>query len=209
MGICSNKPKNSEIDYKKNRKSSVNELYGVQSTTAIDVSKLVDYRENLLSASETLTRLGTKVEGQAKKYIKNFKRGRGIFALKRLRLYNNFNQDVHSHLETLEKAILGQGVTATEIPRIQKDIDTLLMSVEEFARLEGPLKDGEQIKDREERFKFLFKRHHIQTSDIFSIFAEIEAEANEITLTTSTTFKKSDIGSAVTQPGSQNLDTQE
>jgi len=132
-----------------------------------------------------------------------------MFALKRLRLYSNFLNDIQNQVELLEKGIMGRDVTSDEIKKTLRSTETLIANLDELSSVEGPLKAGEELKQREEKFKALFKKHHIQNTDIYSAFAKYEAEALEISLTTSCEFKRSDITSATTttQPDSQsNLD---
>jgi len=168
-----------------------------------NISKLLKCREDITHALANLNLLSTKIEEQAKTFIKEYKRGKGIFALKRLRLYSNMQQDLDDQLKIVEEAIVQEDeLTFAQTDEIIQKTKALVAEAEELASLSGPLKDGESLKERELRLKGLFKKHHIETSDIYHKFAEYESQVHEITLTSSTIFKQSD---ATTQPSSLNF----
>jgi len=182
-----------------------------------DVAQLVEQRDKLSAISTTLEQLKLKLQTQSKELIKKHKRGRSLFALKRLRLYTNLMEDVQNQIEVVGKTILGQQQPPIDTQQVSSDILILLGEIREILKLESPLHEKETLKDREEKFKPLFKKYHIQNTDVYYQFAEYEAEVNDITLTTSTVFKKSEaeessppgsltsLGSEVpTQPSSQN-----
>lgn len=168
-----------------------------------NVSQLVEQREKLITVAATLDQLKTKLETQGKALIKKHKRGRSLFALKRHRLYSNLIEDVQNQIDVLGKAILGSEESPSDPQQLFSDTLVLLGEIKDIIKLESPLHEKETLKEREEKFKPLFKKHHIQTTDVYHIFAQYEAEVNDITLTTSTVFKKSD-SEAPTQPNSQN-----
>jgi len=167
-----------------------------------NTSKLFICREEILCSLDSLNNLYNKIEEQAKSFIKQYKRGKGIFSLKRLRLYSNMQQDLEEQLKIVEDAIVQEELTFEKTEKIIQKTDTLLAEAKEIISLSGPLKEGESSKERELKLKCLFKKHHIETADIYRKFAEYEAEVNDITLTNSATFKQSDV---TTQPSSLNF----
>jgi len=157
-----------------------------------NLAQVVELRDKLLAVIATLEGLKAKLEVQGKALIKRHKRGRSLFALKRLRLYTNLIEDVQRQIEILEKAIVGHDQNAVDPQQLSSDSLVLLGEIKDIMKLESPLHDKETLKEREEKFKPLFKKYQIQNTDVYLLFAQYEAEVNEITLTTSTVFKKSD-----------------
>jgi len=166
-------------------------------------TQLISQKDQLSAVITTLEALKAKLETQGKALIKKHKRGRSLFALKRLRLYTNFIEDVQNQINMIDQAIVGKGDQAVDIQQVSSDSLVLLGEIREILKLESPLHEKETLKEREEKFKPLFKKHHIQNTDVYVLFAQYEAEVNDITLTTSTVFKKSE-SNATTQPNSQN-----
>jgi len=109
-------------------------------------------------------------------------------------------QDVQKQTTLIESSIVGKGVSISDVQKIETDAQTLLFELDGVTRLEEPLRQGETLKEREIQFKQAFKVRGIENELIFAAFAQYEAEAHAITLTTSGTFTRSDLK---TQPSSQ------
>jgi len=201
MGLCPAKPTfPPKSSIKRNKATEFSQgPFGQTSKVPI----LVNLREVLLVQANTLEFLQQKLEDQTKGLMKKFRRDKSIFLLKKMRLYKNLSEDIQVEIERLENAILGKGVTTDDIQRIIKDAQELVNDLEEIIQLENPAKNKEDRKKIKASFNIMFKRHHIKDTDVYQSFAQIEAEVNEITLTTSSTFKKSDYS---TQPSSQNFE---
>jgi len=197
MGSCMAKPK--VVPRTERMKTSV-DLAPRYSAQNIDVGKLVALREKFLVMTDLLDRLHQKAEDQAKMLIKKHRGNKGLFTLKKVKLYEMLLQDVQAQTKLLENSIIGKGVAHSEVQKIEADAQALLFELDEVTRLEEPMRPGETLKDREVRFKQAFKVREIENELIFAAFAKYEAEANDITLTTSGTFTRSDVK---TQPSSQ------
>ena len=158
-----------------------------------NITQITDLRDKLITVIATLEALKAKLETQGKALIKRHKRGRSLFALKRYRLYTKLIEDIKVQIEILEKAIVGEQQQPIDPQQLSSDSLVLLGEIKDIMKLESPLHDKETLKEREEKFKPLFKKYQIQNTDVYLLFAQYEAEVNEITLTTSTVFKKSDV----------------
>jgi len=180
-------------------KSAAPEISRARSTQNIDVAKLVDLREKLLVMVEILDQLHQNCEEKAKSLIKKHRGHKCLFALKKLKLYEMLLQDIEKQTNLLENSIIGRNMTYGDVKNTECDSEALLSELDEVTRLEEPLRQGETFKDRETKLKQIFKVREIEDVLVFPLFAQYEAEANDITLTTSGTFTRSEVK---TQPSS-------
>lgn len=201
MGVCMTKFNLTKNKKKKTKERSV-EMLQSPLTYMPDGSQFVELREKMASSMDYLQQLQQMIENQAKSFMSKHKRGRSIFALKRFRLYTILSEELHIQAQRLDQAILGQGMNLTEGKKVYNEALNLLVFVNETTELETSLKPGEDLKHREDKYKALFKRYNIHNPDIYPLFAKYEAEVNDITLTTSFVFQKSEVK---TQPSSQDF----
>lgn len=196
MGICMTKLHLTK-DRKKQAKGLSVEMPESPLTCMLDIPRFAELKEKMVLALDDLEEVQQNIENQAKSYMRNYKRGKSIFALKRLQLFTKFAADVQIQIQRLDQVIIEQGMSLTDKKKVFTEAQTLLVNVNQALQLEMPLNEGEDIKLREAKFKCLFKKYNIHIPDIYPLFAKYEAEVNDITLTTSFVFQKSD---AKTQP---------
>lgn len=165
------------------------------------VRRLLNCQRKLQPMHTALLQLQNAMEEQARQFIKLHKRGKGIAALKRFRLYSNMAQDIQRQLVEIENVLMENRVTSQMAQKIGSKTDILSVDFNDAVKIIGPLNPGETVKQRETKAIQAFFKHHIQNADVYHSFALLEAEVNGITMTTSTTFQKSD---AQTQPNSMN-----
>jgi len=165
------------------------------------VKRLLNCQNKLQPMHTTLLELQNAMEEQAREFIKMHKRGKGIAALKRLRLYANVARDIQRQLEEIENALMQNRVSPQIAQKISSRTDVISADFNDAVKIIGPLNPGETVKQRESKAISVFFKHHIQNPDVYHSFALMEAEVNGITMTTSTAFQKSD---AQTQPNSLN-----
>ncbi len=161
----------------------------------------LNHQSKLNDLAEQLSDILLKLSEQAKGYIKQHRRGRGIYALKKMRVYSNLSNDVSNQQHLVREVLEGRQDPHKKIADVNLRAKWVISQVEDDIKLIRPLKEGEVAKEREEKIKEMFKRHHVENSDVYYQFAEYEAEVLKITLTTSATLKKSEI---TTEPGSIN-----
>jgi len=150
-----------------------------------------------------LEKLQEKADSKASQFIKKHRMRRCMFTLKKIRLFSNFTQELQKQTDLLEKVIIGNGFTTKEIKKITKEAEGLIADIEHVVKLEAPLKENETMMDRDEQYKILFKKHQIHNTDVHHAFAVCESKNNDITLTTSSTFKKSELTTVPNSPDSK------
>jgi len=168
------------------------------------VNRLLQCQKRLRTMHTTLMQLIPAMEEQAREFIKLHKRGKGIAALKRQRLFTNLAQDIQNQVEEIENVLMDNKVSPQIVQKLFSRTEALNVDFNNAVKIIGPLNPGETVKEREAKAISVFRKHHIQNSDVFHTFALMESDVNGITMTTSTTFQKNE------QPNSLNtLDLEE
>lgn len=168
------------------------------------VNRLLNCQKRLRTMQTTLLQLISAMEEQAKEFIKLHKRGKGIAALKRFRLYTNMAQDIQAQVAEIENVLMDNKVSPQVVQKLFSRTEAMSVDFNNAVKIIGPLNPGETVKEREAKAISVFRKHHIQNSDVFHTFALMESDVNGITMTTSTTVQKSE------QPNSLNaLDLEE
>jgi len=166
-----------------------------------EYKELLNSQSELQDLAQQLSEILLKLSEQAKGYIKQHRRGRGIYALKKMRVYSNLANDVSNQQHLIREALEGRQDPHKKMSGVNLRTKWVISQVEDDIKLIRPLQEREVAKEREEKIKEMFKRHHVENTDVYYQFAEYEAEAIGITLSTSATFKKSEL---TTEPGSLN-----
>ncbi len=198
MGVCL--PKQSPTKFERRQK------FTEFSQGVSEQKSLAQSRLQLLQLEKSLLEIQKTLDAHSKELIKLCKRGRAIYTLQKLRLYSNFLEDIHEQRHQLDDALLG--VMKKEKSEMMKESNELISKIVEVVELQKPLEEGESLRDRQKKFEALFKKYHIQKTDVYHKFAEHEAEVHEITLTTSSNFQRKSEEKS-TLPGSKDLESEE
>jgi len=147
------------------------------------ILKLKAYRDKLLSQKRALYQNADKAQNEAKVLIKQGKKDRALFALKRKKLYDNMVTDIENQYTIIEKTVIDvEGkIQLSEYTNVLKDTNDLIKSLDTATKLEELQQIGEDIRQREvetREFNKLFEEHHVNDSEVNDLFKQFEAEVN-------------------------------
>lgn len=195
MGSCTTKEEIVPHQDKRNKSPSPLAIASSLPVYNMHSTKLLNLREKLMNTVHHLDHLHEKADTEAKTLIRKHKGNPTMFTLKKMSVFASLSQEAKNQIAVLENALLRKNISKNEVLKIQTDTEILLIRIDEIIKLETCLKEGEEAKLREDKFRFIFKQREIHDEHIFPTFAKYEAEALEITLTTSSTFTRSQTSS--------------
>jgi len=148
------------------------------------ILKLEILRDKLLAQKRGLYKNAEKVQNEAKELIKDQKKERAIFALKRQKLYENILQEIENQYLTVQKTIMDveSKLELAKFTQVLRETNELIKEFEMTIKYEQLHKIGQEIMEREEdtkRFNKLFEEHHVNNAEIDSLFEQYTSEINE------------------------------
>jgi len=147
------------------------------------ILKLKAFRDKLLSQKRALYQNSDKAQNEAKTLIKQGKKDRALFALKRKKLYDNMVTDIENQYTIVEKTVIDvEGkIQLAEATNVLKETNDLLKQLDTAVKLEELQQIGEDVRQREmetREFNKLFEEHNVNDSEINDLFRQFEAEVD-------------------------------
>jgi len=149
----------------------------------LTILKLKAVRDKLLSQKKALYNNADKAKTEAKELIKQQKKERAIFALKRQKLYENMVQDMENQYTIIGQTILDveSKIQMAQFTDVLRDTNELIKELESTIKYEEIHKIGQEMKEREQdtrEFNKLFEEHHVNNGEVDELFDQYEKEIN-------------------------------